>query len=384
MMKDIRILQVCPSLHEGGVERSTVEMANFITSKGSSSHVAANHGQLVDEITSSGTKFHPLPLHMRNPATIIHNALRLAKIIRDNDISLIHVRSRAPAWSVLLASKWTGVSFITTFHGTYGTKWWGKKFYNSVMLKGRAVIANSEFIRQHIANTYKMDTKDIPVAPRGYDTEKFDPNNIPEKDLSLIRKDLNIPENTPIILMVGRLTRWKGQHVLLEALSKINNIPWIALFAGSAGKNSAYANELKELAKSYKIENHVRWLGSRDDVHTLYKLANLAVSASTNPEAFGRVAVEAQSMGTPIIATAHGGSLETVRDGHTGWLIPPENANILAQAIHSALTDLKKLDTMSKAARLWVSENFTTQQTCQKEWAVYMSVLEQLHDEQKE
>ena len=369
------VLQVCPALTEGGVERSTVEMALFQTTKNVIPHVAAHKGPFADTLAENGVTVHDLPFHKKNPFHLVHNAVKLASIIRKHDIRLVHVRSRGPAWSTRWACCWTGVPFITTFHGTYGTRGFLKKFYNRVMLSGEAVIANSTFIRDHISTEYGINTQNIPIAPRGYDPKFFDPQNIQPKELATLRSSLNIKEGDPVILMVGRVTRWKGQHVLLEALAQIKHKPWTALFAGGYSNQPAYFKELTNLIEHYGLQERVQFLGSRTDLPLLYKLADVGISASIEPEAFGRVAIETQAMETPIIATAHGGSLETVQDGITGWLIPPNNSTVLAETLGEALTNPKNLAKMGQQACIWVAQHFTVQQTCEKEWTVYERIL---------
>jgi glycosyltransferase involved in cell wall biosynthesis len=371
----IPTLQVCPALAEGGVERSTVDMALFLKKKGIVPHVASAGGTLTAELTEAGLPHHCLPLHRKNPLTLLLNAGRLARLIRQNHIRLVHARSRAPAWSAWLACKITGVPFITTFHGTYGLKGPGKKFYNAVMTWGLYTIANSTFIRDHILAHYRADPARLLVAPRGYNARIFDPNTITPATQTKLRQTLELEADTPVILMVGRLTRWKGQHILLQALTRIADLPWVALFAGGASKHSPYQQELLDYSRKHDLAARVRWLGSRTDTPALYTLSDITVSASIEPEAFGRVAVESQAMQTPVIATAHGGSLETVQDGITGWLIPPGEVEILAETLREALTHPQNLAKMGTAARQWVSHHFTTQQTCEREFDAYRHLL---------
>ncbi|MDD9912198.1 MAG: glycosyltransferase family 4 protein [Alphaproteobacteria bacterium] len=368
------VLQLCPSLKEGGVERSTLEMATFLEKQGWKSHIAAHAGPLTQMLPLE-TTFHPLPLHHRDPFFTIYNAYRIAKLVQKHNISFIHARSRGPAWSAYLASKWTGTPYITTFHSTYGLKGFAKKAYNSVMVKGAHVIANSQFIKNHISENYGIPADLIPIAPRGYDPHVFSANNISNEELANLKASMGIMKDVPILLLVGRISRKKGQKILLEALTHLKDLPWVALFAGGADKKQTFLAELQNFCQTHNIEDRVHWLGSRTDVAKLYALADIAISPSTEPEAFGRVAVEAQAMKTPIIATNHGGSLETVQDGITGWLIPPDNPEILAKTIRKALTDTKRLSTMGDEAYRWVSEHFTTEMTCQKEFAEYQHII---------
>jgi glycosyltransferase involved in cell wall biosynthesis len=368
-------LQICPALEEGGVERSTVEMALFLNKQGLIPHVASAGGQMTATLETAGIPHHRLPLHRKNPLTLLLNVWRLIWLMRQEKIALVHARSRGPAWAGWLACKITGVPFIATFHGTYGLRGPGKKIYNAVMTWGEYTIANSSFIRDHILAHYTVDPNRLLVAPRGYDTQVFDPHKISAAALATLRETLKLTEQTPVILMVGRLTRWKGQHILLQALTKIDDLPWVALFAGGSSKKSPYQQELEDYTHKHNLAKRVHWLGRRTDTSALYKLSDVTVSASIEPEAFGRVAVESQAMETPVIATAHGGSLETVQDGITGWLIPPGRPDILAETLRQALTPPGNLAKMGKAAQRWVSHNFTTQQTCEREFEAYRRVL---------
>ncbi|MFZ2619384.1 MAG: glycosyltransferase family 4 protein, partial [Alphaproteobacteria bacterium] len=331
----------------------------------------------VAELDAAHIPHHTLPLNSKNPFTALWCVWQVVKLIRAHNIQLLHARSRLPAWVALLSSRITGVPFITTFHGTHSLKGFGKHWYNSVMVRGRAVIANSQFIQQHIHENYGLPLSVIPVAPRGVDTAVFNPARITPAMRKSLATELHLPAAVPIILMAGRLTRWKGQHVLLHALAELADMPWHCLIVGGAGPHNAYATELRQHCAQLGLSHRVQFLGSRTDLPALYTMADIAISASLEPEAFGRVAVEAQAMGTPIIATNHGGSLETVQNGITGWLIPPNNAAILATTLRAALTNPNNLATMGQAARTWVLAHFTTQQTCQAEWAVYENILKQ-------
>jgi glycosyltransferase involved in cell wall biosynthesis len=371
----MKILQVTAALNEGGVERGTIEMAAFIVAQGAESYVASNGGKLVAELEKSGGKHFLLPLANRNPCAIIASALQLTKIIRENRIALVHARSRAPAWAALIACRLTKTPMITTFHGTHKIQNRFKWLYNSVMVRGERVIAISEFIRAHIIENYKVDPCRVDLAPRGFDPEKFNPEDFNQHDLNEMKRTLGIKEGVLIITLPGRLTRWKGQTVFLQALGGIKDLPWQALLIGGAGKKIAYEDELKKLANDLGIAERVKFLGSQSDIARYYALSDVVVSASTEPEAFGRVAVEAQVMGKPIIASAHGGSLETVKDRVTGWLFISGDADDLASKFRSVLSGIDDLVQIGAAGQRWVRENYTVNQMCRAEWAAYMKVL---------
>ena len=384
----MRILQVLPALNEGGVEVGTIQMALHLQKHRIFNIVASSGGKLVDQLSRSDIPHITLPLETKNPCTIFLNALRLRSAIDKHRITHVHARSRAPAWSALIAcamanagAKDSHVHFLTTFHGLYGDKPLVKRWYNSVMLKGDAVIANSEFIKNHIIQVYGDPGVPIFVVHRGNDLERFDPQAFDERSVEAARNSLGANTQTPLILLVGRLTPWKGHTVLVSALSKLKDLSWVAAFAGRA-ENAAFRDRVERMLKDAGIDDRVHILGSRDDVALLYKAADIAVSASTEPEAFGRVAIEAQAMETGIIATAHGGSLETVVDGKTGLLVEPSNATAMANALRTALTDLPAFAKLGEAGRLHVCRDLSEEKMCQGETAVYAALCKSRADKQ--
>ncbi len=379
--KKIRILQLLPALNEGGVELGTLQLATYLQKHHIYNMVASNGGRQVSALKKEKVPHITLSLHTKNPFKILLNAYKLTLIIKKFRLTHLHARSRAPAWSAYIAcaffnkfNKNAHVIFLTTFHGTYSAKTKIKRWYNSVMLKGDIIIANSAFVKNHIITTYGAQKAPIHIVLRGNDPLIFNKKTITEKKVAAFRKSVKANKTTPLILMVGRLTRWKGQTVLLTALAKMKDKPWVAVIAGGA-KNPAYLEELKSIAKNAHIANRVHFLGSRNDTPLLYTAADIAVSASIEPEAFGRVAIEAQAMATPIIATAHGGSLETVIHEKTGFLIPPNNAKKLKETLVKALTDPKKLATIGAAGCRHVSKNLTAEIMCKGETEAYFMTL---------
>jgi glycosyltransferase involved in cell wall biosynthesis len=377
---EMRILQVLPALNEGGVEVGTIQMARYLQGRGIFNVVASSGGKLAGILEKIGVPHVTLPLDTKNPLNILLNANRLRRLIKKDRITHVHARSRAPAWSAYMAcslinasAKDAYVIFLTTFHGIYGETPAIKRWYNGVMLKGDAVIANSAFVKNHIARVYGDTGKPIYVVHRGNDLERFDPTAIEQSAVDAVRESLGANAGTPLILMVGRLTAWKGQTVLLAALAELKDIPWVAAFAGAA-ENAAYKQSLEGMIKHADLMDRIHLLGSRDDVPLLYRAADIAVSASIEPEAFGRVAIEAQAMETGIIATAHGGSLETVIDGETGFLVEPSNPTALKAALRKALTDLETFAAMGKAGRAHVCKHLTEEQMCRGETAVYVAL----------
>lgn len=373
---EINVLQVVPALEQGGVERGTLELGKYINSKGWKSFVASEGGRLVKQLETEGSTHIELPLKPRTPWNILFNAFKLAKTIDEHNIQIVHARSRAPAWSAYLACKFTNTPFVTTFHGTYSNHNAFKRWYNSVMLKGKHVIAISDFIHNHILSVYGTQNCEISVVPRGCDEDLFSIDTISKQAFTNIAKKYHISNDKPIILMPGRITRWKGQKVLLEALFHVRHLEWNAVFVGDAGKGKHhFLAELQQYALDKKLADRVYFVGNQQHMPELYAFSDIAISASTDPEAFGRVAIESQFMKTPIIASAHGGSLETVKNGETGWLVPPSDAKMLAQAIKEALQSPENLKKMGEAAYTWSHENFTTQKMCEGEFNAYKNVL---------
>ena len=370
----MRILQITAALEQGGVERGTVEMAAFIVSQGGQSFVASQGGRMVKELEEGGTRHFLLPLASRNPLTILYSAWQLRKIIRREKIDLLHARSRAPAWAAYFAGKMTGVKMVTTFHGTHRIQNSVKKWYNSVMVRGVRVIAISQFIKNHILQNYIANEDVIDVAPRGFNPTLFDPGLISAGQRQALKQQLGLAAGIAVVSLPGRLTRWKGQILFLEALAQIKDLEWQALLIGGGGTKTAYIKELKMRVEKLGIADRVLFVGSQEDIVPYYAISDLVVSASTEPEAFGRVAVEAQAMAKPIIASAHGGSLETVKDGVTGWLFNNGDSADLADKLRIALSGDIDLTRVGISGRQWVAENYTIDKMCQGEWNAYLKV----------
>ena len=371
----MKILQVTGALDQGGVERGTLEMAAYIVSKGAKSLVASQGGRLVKQLEGEGSTHITLPLARRTPLAILYSAFRLFKLIRTEKVDLIHARSRAPAWAALIAGRLAGVKMITTFHGTHRIQNRLKWLYNSVMVRGERVIAISEFMRSHIIENYHVNPARIDVAPRGVDPAIFDPENIDAAKIRALQKDWGIDPEARVIALPGRLTRWKGQALFLEALAEIKDLSWQALLVGGAGNKTSYREELKSMTQELGIEDRVIFAGSCDDMALIYEISDLVVSASTEPEAFGRVAAEAQAMRKPVIASAHGGSLETIQDGVTGWLFINGSKDDLAMKLRYALSGHEDYEKIGQDGRAWVLSRYTVDKMCQAEWSSYEKVL---------
>jgi len=366
-----RVLQVLPALVSGGVERGTIDIAQFLTDSSYPSFVASSGGPLVQDVENAGATHFELPLKDKNPITIIGNAFRLARIIRKNKINIIHARSRVPAWSAYLASRITGCKLLTTFHGTYSLNII-KKFYNAVMTKGRFVIAVSDFIAIHIEEIYGIKKNKIRTIYRGVDLKEFNVKNVDNIRLIEIKKKCYIPDGKFIIALPGRLTTWKGHEILLQAVAKLNNENICCLLVGDTKQHKRTFQKFIKLAQSLGISDKVTFTGALRDMPALYMLSDLIVAPSTRPEAFGRISIEAQAMKRLIIATDIGGYKETIIDKKTGFLISPNDVDALAEKIKIAmdLTDTKKTS-IGNAARKNIEKNFSLEQMKEKTLKIY-------------
>jgi glycosyltransferase involved in cell wall biosynthesis len=371
------VLQVLPELRSGGVERGTIEIAKAIADEGWVSLVASQGGPMVPQLAYAGAEHIELPLRKKSYGNIKRNARRLEHIIKKYDVDIVHARSRGPAWSAYLAAKNTKRAFVTTFHGTYGTKNWFKRWYNSVMTRGERVIAISNFISKHIQWRYGVKQDSIRLIHRGVDLKLFNPDVvIPQRMIDLLGQWRIVDEEKPIILMPGRITRWKGQDIVLKALEQLDHRNFYCVLLGDDADHPAYREELDKLIDEYGMEEQIRIAPNTTYMAEAYHLAQVVLCPSLEPEAFGRIAIEAQALGKPVIAANHGGARETVLPNITGWLVEPGNIDQLAEAIKIALA----LDDESKAnlafnARQNAEQVFSLDKMKEKTLAVYHEVL---------
>ncbi len=368
------VLQVLPALNTGGVERGTLEIAKGLTQAGYTNFVASSGGIMEGQFAHLGVKHFTLPLASKNPIVLYRNIGRLVRLIRQHNVSIIHARSRAPAWSAYLAAKRTGIKFITSYHGTYSADSSLKRWYNSIMTKGDVVIAISEFIKTYIQQQHPnvMQHK-IEVIPRGVDGHAFDPAAVSASRINKIHREWNLPDNALIVMLPARLSRWKGQHVLIEAMAKLPQEMIIyAVLVGGDQERDNYRSELVRHIETLKLQGKVLLVDDCHDMAAAYMLADIVVSASIKPEAFGRVIVEAQAMGRLVIAAAHGGALETIIDEETGWLVPPNDADALAKKILTvAAMPATQRQNFSHKVRKSALERFSTQQMVDKTLTLY-------------
>ncbi len=335
-------MQVTPALDAGGVERTTIEIAEALTRVGGSAVVASRGGRLEPELTAAGGLLVSMPLDSKNPLTMLANIGRIIALARKSKVSIIHARSRAPAWSAWFAARRLGLPFVTTYHGVYNGNSGLKKFYNSIMARGDVVIANSDYTRAHVLKVHGTDPRRVVSIPRGVDLQRFDPARVDAARVASMRGLWGVQpgETRPIVLLPARLTRWKGQPVMIEAAARIEREqPGAALYvlAGDSQGRAEYVSDLHDLARKLGVGEQVRIVGHLVDMPAALAAAQVAVFPSTDPEAFGRAAVEAQAMGVPVIASAMGGLAETIVDGDSGFLVPPGDPAKLATAIERVL-----------------------------------------------
>ena len=378
MQEKPNILQVIPTLNISGAEQGCFDVANYLTKNGFTSNVITSSGYRIDQLEKNGSIVSKIPVHSKNPVTIIFNIFRILKIVKKNDINIIHARSRAPAWSCYFVAKIARIKFITTFHGTYNFNNKIKKFYNSIMLRSDYVIAISEFIYNEIKTKYAYSKKNISVISRGIDIKYLDPSKIDYKKVNNFLKDLNLENNSIKLVLPGRVSGWKGHKIAIEAMTYLrekSSKDFVLLLVGPTD-NLKLKNNLLQKINELKLENIVKFIGPSKEMDLVYSTADIVLSCSTDPEAFGRIPVEAQAMGKVIIASNHGGHRETIINGLSGFLYPPLNPIELANSIIKAISNEIYLDEQYKIKRRQIIlDNFTDLNMCQKTLEVYNKVL---------
>ena len=383
MSSDLKVLQVIPKLGYGGAETGCYDIAHYLPENNCKSFIVTSGGELLNFVDRKKVKIFRLPVQSKNPLLILINAFILIGIILVYNISLVHARSRAPAWSCLLATKITGRKFVTTFHGTYNFKSNIKKIYNSVMTRADLIIAGSNFIFSHIKKNYSKylnEKKKLMVIFRGINVDYFDPTTKIEIDEKKLLKKWNIEKDKKIILLPGRLTSWKGQEVFIEAINLVNiELGYEAFYAvilGSDQGRDLYKKKLIRLSEQYRLSKQIRFIDHCKDMALAYKVSDIIVSASTEPEAFGRVAVEAQSMEKPIIASNIGGSNETIIDEKTGFLYEAGNAKSLSNKILRTLNmDETLLKSIGNEGRKNIVQKFNVEKMCFSTYSEYKRLL---------
>ena len=383
MSSKLKVLQVIPKLGYGGAETGCYDLAHYLPEHNCSSFIVTSGGELLKFIDKKKVKLIRLPVHSKNPILIFLNSIILVFIILFYNISIVHARSRAPAWSCLLATKITRRKFVTTFHGTYNFKNSIKKFYNSVMVRSDLIIAGSNFIFSHINQNYSkyLDLKKkFLVIFRGINVDYFELSTILDSEENRLISDWEVDRNKKTILMPGRLTGWKGQETFIEALNLVNKElgyeSFNAIILGSDQGRDIYSKKIKRLAEQYRLTNQLKFIQHSKNMPLAYKVSDIVVSASVEPEAFGRVAVEAQSMEKPIIASDIGGSNETIVDNVTGFLFQSGNAEALCKKIIEVLQlDESRLKSIGIEGRKNIIKKFNVEKMCFSTYSEYKKLL---------
>ena len=383
MTSNLKVLQVIPKLGYGGAETGCYDIAHYLSENNCGSFIVTSGGELLKFVNKKKVKVIRLPVNSKNPILIFFNFLALIGIILFNNISIVHARSRAPAWSCFLATMITGRKFVTTFHGTYNFKNNFKKFYNSVMVRSSLIIAGSNFIFSHIKENYSkylVNKKKLLVIFRGINVDYFDPTTKLESDEKKLLTKWEIEKDKKIILLPGRLTSWKGQELFIEAINLVNiELGYEAFYGvilGSDQGRDLYKKKLIRLSEQYRMMKQIKFIDSCKDMALAYKVSDIVVSASIEPESFGRVAVEAQSMEKPIIASNIGGSNETIIDEKTGFLFESGNSKALSQKILKVLSlDETSLKTIGIEGRKNIIQKFNVEKMCFSTYSEYKRIL---------
>ena len=383
MSSKIKVLQVIPKLGFGGAETGCYDLAHYLYEQDCKSYIATSGGELLKYVDKKKVKIIKLPVHSKNPILILLNSIILTLIILFLNINIVHARSRAPAWSCLIATKLTFRKLVTTFHGTYNFSSDFKKFYNSVMVRSDLLIAGSNFIFSHIKENYLKylnSKKKFLVIFRGINTEYFDQENLKKNSVSKLKTLWQIEDNSKVILLPGRLTSWKGQELFIEAINKFKklnaDVDFTAVILGNDQGRTVYKKKLERLVEQYNLTNDFRFIGKCEYMPAAYMLADIVISSSIEPEAFGRVSVEAQSMKKPIIASNIGGSNETIIDNKTGILFESGNAESLSKKINEIINlDTLTLELMGKEGRKNVINRFNIEKMCLNTYSEYKKLF---------
>jgi len=375
--KKLTVVQIVPELEEGGVEAETVELAIHLARCGHRSIVISGGGRLVPLLEQNGCEHLHWPCIGEKSARCLKYIQKLKRLYIEEKIDVIHLRSRLPGWIGYLA--WNMLpddsrpALVTSFHGFYSVNQ-----YSTIMTRGEKVIAVSKTIRDHILENYHVEPNRIELIHGGFEVQCFNPDRVHPDRVEALRRQWQLDGNRfPVIVLPGRLTQWKGQEVFIDSLNLIRDLPFIALCVGDVDENQSFTKRLQEKIVNYGLDDKIRLVGHCSDMPAAMLVADMVVSASSSqPEAFGKVAIEAMAMGRPVIATAHGGSLETVVDGVTGWLVPPSDPQAMAEAIRQALADRFRLRRMGAEGREWATRHFTASLMCSKTVDLYTRLLD--------
>ena len=383
MASKLKVLQVIPRLGYGGAETGCYDLAHYLHEQDCKSYIVTSGGELIKYIDKKKVKLIKLPVQSKNPLIILINSIALTILILFFNISIVHARSRAPAWSCYIATKITRRKFVTTFHGTYNFKNSIKKFYNSIMVKSDVLIAGSNFIFSHISENYQKflnSKKKFLVIFRGINTEYFDSDTIKKKDIDKLKATWKIEDNKKIILLPGRLTAWKGQEMFIEAINlfKQSNpeLDFVAVILGDDQGRTVFRKKLERLVEQFNLTQNIKFVDNCNVMPVAYYISDVIVSSSIEPEAFGRVSVEAQAMKKPIIASNIGGSKETVIDNKTGLLFESGNPKSLCDKLNEIIKlDTLTLDLMGREGRKNVINRFNIEKMCLNTYSEYKKLV---------
>jgi len=381
--KNKRILQIIPNMEIGGAERTVIEITAFLKNTNYSSIVLTSGGKLTEDLKKLDIEVIKLQIDRKNPFSIIKNIFVFKEIFIKKKIDLVHVRSRGPAWSAILAAKILNIPVITTWHGHVNQSSWFKKKYNSIMCKGDALIANSHYTAERINKIYGIDNSSIDIIPRGVDVKKFNKSNFSEEQIINIRKEWNAADPKKIIILLpARLTKWKGHLIAIKAINSLKEEKFfpdiICLFAGEQKNSGRYVGELKRVISSYLIEKKIKLVGRVENMPLAYQASDIILSPSIEPEPFGRIPIEAQASGKTIISSNSGAVKDTIKGGlkSTGFKVEPNNSEALAKEIKLVLQMKEsELSELHKRAILNVKNNFSLESMCKKTLAVYNRFL---------
>ena len=383
MASKLKVLQVIPRLGYGGAETGCYDLAHYLHEQDCKSYIVTSGGELIKYIDKKKVKLIKLPVQSKNPLIILINSIALTILILFLNISIVHARSRAPAWSCYIATKITRRKFVTTFHGTYNFKNSIKKFYNSIMVKSDVLIAGSNFIFSHISENYQKflnSKKKFLVIFRGINTEYFDSDTIKKKDIDKLKATWKIEDNKKIILLPGRLTAWKGQEMFIEGINlfKQSNpeLDFVAVILGDDQGRTVFRKKLERLVEQFNLTQNIKFVDNCNVMPVAYYISDVIVSSSIEPEAFGRVSVEAQAMKKPIIASNIGGSKETVIDNKTGLLFESGNPKSLCDKLNEIIKlDTLTLDLMGREGRKNVINRFNIDKMCLNTYSEYKKLI---------
>lgn len=379
---DFTLLQVTPELETGGAEQTTIDVAQAVIAAGGKALVASRGGRMTTRLVADGGRLAQMPVQSKNPLVMLGNAARLIDLIRTENVSLIHARSRAPAFSALWAAHATGVPFVATYHGVYNAHNGLKRWYNAVMTRGDLVIANSDYTRDHVLAEHHLDPQRIVTIPRGVDLSRFDPRKVPAGRIEALRAAWGLPadQSKLVFLLGGRLTRIKGHLTIVAAAARMRaggRDDFVVVFAGDDQGRTEFREEILKAIADAGLNDIVKVVGHCDDMPAAFRLADVALLPTLKPESFGRAAVEPQVMERPVIVSDHGGARETVVEGETGWRVPPGDVDAWARAMTGAIAagGARRRD-MGQTAASRARRLYSVDAMCDATLGVYARVLE--------